>query len=155
MQKVALSPVCVLSTFAKNQLTLRYGDARNTWEAEVGRVEGDPQLHSEFKISLSHKRARLKKQGIKALSCLWMRACPCPALCYRSMCPCKYVCACMWVCICVSMSVCLYVCRCVYDCVCYLQFPWSVFHGIHCRDLSPLWLEVKYIPRPLVSSCLL
>lgn len=38
MEKVALSPVCVLSTFAKNQLTLRYGDAHHPQEVEAGGV---------------------------------------------------------------------------------------------------------------------
>lgn len=44
MKKVALSPVCVLSTFAKNQLTLRYGDA----------ITLERRRQEEVKASLSY-----------------------------------------------------------------------------------------------------
>lgn len=40
MKKVALSPVCVLSTFAKSQLALRHDDAHHPREVEAGEGEG-------------------------------------------------------------------------------------------------------------------
>lgn len=39
----------------------------NTWEGEAGRsdIQSPPQLHSEFEVSLSYMRPRLKKEKPK------------------------------------------------------------------------------------------